>query len=148
MPKPWEYQTSSPHIAAVMQAHYYATEAVDNANLDVTDPDGFRQEIEDAVHTAADGVREAADGYTESADNMESGFGTATSTSDELREKGDALEDQACELENWTPDHDTPDPQDEGQSDEDYQEQVLDVWADDLRDEARSAIDEYCEMPY
>lgn len=56
--------------------------------------------LEEALDDLASGVREAGEAYIESADNMESGFGTATSVSDEIREKGETLTGAADDIEN------------------------------------------------
>ena len=88
----------------------------------------------------AETVREVATEYSESADNMESGFGHSTYQSDELREKGEALESWADDLENWSFNGDEEPTQDEGESDDDYEQRVED-WRQEIRDEAQGEVD-------
>lgn len=57
------------------------------------------EELESAAQAAAEAIREFAEQFTEGADNIEEGFGHPTSQSDELRERGEALEAICDELE-------------------------------------------------
>lgn len=85
--------TSSPALGTL----YAAQEAAEDAL-----GDWDRESLEEAqaiVEALAEGVREAGQVYTEGADNMEDGFGHETYQSSELREKGEALESAADEIE-------------------------------------------------
>ena len=55
-------------------------------------------DLAEAVRGYAEGVREAGEGYGESADNIEEGFGHETYQSEEIREKSQACESLADEL--------------------------------------------------
>jgi len=97
-------------------------------------------DIQAELQSFAEVVRSVSEEYTESADNMESGFGHSTYQSDELREKGEALESWADELENWSFNGDEEPTQDEGESDDDYEQRVED-WRQEIRDEAQGEVD-------
>jgi hypothetical protein len=143
-PKPWEYQTTSPHIAALMMAADSASTALGEVDRSASCED-VSAEIEGVVtDTAAEGVREAAEGYRESAQNIEDGFGHSTYVSEELTEKADALEGQADDLGGFTLNTPPPDELDEETaSDEEREEfeQAKDQWIDDAIEEAQEAVD-------
>lgn len=82
--------------SAALSTLYAAQEAFEDDLAQADDVDS----IQEALNALAEGVREAGGVYTESADNMEDGFGHETSMSAELREKGEALESAADEIEN------------------------------------------------
>lgn len=63
------------------------------------DLDGDADDLAAARDALVETIREVAAEYEESADNMEDGFGHETYTSTELREKSEALNDWADELE-------------------------------------------------
>lgn len=75
---------------------YDAQEEAENAMPQEPDETGT---LETIASDFAQTVREVGEGYTESADNMEEGFGHSTFMSDELREKGESLEEWANDLE-------------------------------------------------
>ena len=89
------------------------------AALDLSGAESF-EAIRDELTAFAETVREVANEYTESADNMESGFGHATYQSDELREKGEALESWADDLDQWEFSGEEPDQDDFVKTDESY----------------------------
>jgi len=88
------------------------------------DLDGIRE----ALQGFAAEVRQVGEEYTESADNMESGFGHATYQSDELRERGEALEAWADELENWEFSGDEPDQDDFVTTDQEAYDEAVKQW--------------------
>jgi hypothetical protein len=156
-PKAWEYQTTSPHIAAMMQTEEAVHGELSDAAFNAEDPASWPDEISAIVQAAADGVREVGEGYTESGNNIEEGFGNPTYQSEELVEKGEAIEGQADELESWEPADDSPPERAEFEDDDDEDAdeeatdeaygQALDDWAEAIRDEARDAVTEGCELP-
>lgn len=85
--------TSSDKLATIYAGQEAAADAL--SDWDHEDAEALRSILSDY----AEALREAGQGYVESADNIESGFGTSTSMSDELREKGEALDSAADELE-------------------------------------------------
>lgn len=145
-PMPWEYQTTSPHRAALMQGAHYGAVAVGEVSADYDDPGAMAEAVADAVHSAAEYVREAADGYTESATNIEDGFGHPTYQSEELQGKGEALTSQADDLDTWEPDTEQP-VRDDDTDDADWGE-IVDTYLSDLQDEATDAIDQGTEEAY
>lgn len=60
--------------------------------------DGEIEDLTGIAESVADEIREMAEELRESAQNIEDGFGHATSTSDELNERGDAMEGYADEI--------------------------------------------------
>lgn len=81
-------------------------------------------DIRAAREDAASQIRELGQEFTDGAENMESGFGHETYQSQELREKGEALEAVAEELEYMEPDSE-PDPPDEhGNGSEEYADAI------------------------
>jgi hypothetical protein len=91
---PQSHRTTSAQLGMIYDAQ--ETAQAELAALDNTaTPDDF-QAIAEA---AAQGIREAGEMYVESADSMESGFGTSTYVSDEIREKGEGCESWADEIE-------------------------------------------------
>jgi len=88
------------------------------------DFDGIRQELE----TFAETVREVAEEYNESAQNIEDGFGHATYQSDELRERGEALESWADEIEQWDFSGEEPDEGDYETTDDEAYEAAVGEW--------------------
>lgn len=84
--------------SAALSVLYGAQEAARDA-LDAWDPVDGREALSEILTTLAEGVREAAEVYEESASSMEDGFGHETSLSAELREKADALNSAAYEIE-------------------------------------------------
>jgi hypothetical protein len=152
-PKPWEYQTTSPHIQAMMMTEETVLAELDAAEFKVETADTFADEITAIVQQAAEGVREAGEGYTESGQNIEEGFGNATYQSEELVEKGETIEGQADDIESWEPSDTDPPERDEFEDEDDedaaseaYEQAVAD-WSEQVRDEAREAVVEACELP-
>lgn len=85
-------QTTSSHLQTIYLAQESAHDTLDvSGELTLTD-------IAEAVRSYAEGVREAAESYGESADNIEEGFGHETYQSEEIREKSQACESLADEL--------------------------------------------------
>jgi hypothetical protein len=144
-PKPWDYMTTSPHIAGLMMAEDGAQTAVADVEWS-DDAESFVDEIQDAAQEVADAVREVAEGYGEGADNMEEGFGHATYQSEELREKAETLEGQAQEVESWEASNSSPPDRDDEESEEEYG-QTVEGWMEDVRSEANDAITEACQVP-
>lgn len=71
------------------------------------------QDIAEALREYGQTATEISEMMIENADNMESGFGHSTSTSDELRERGDAWESYAQEVESEADDIEGMEPEDE-----------------------------------
>lgn len=83
-------QTTSPHLQTIYLAQESAQDSIgDGATL---------TDLAEAVRGYAEGVREAGESYGESADNIEEGFGHETYQSEEIREKSQACESLADEL--------------------------------------------------
>lgn len=113
-----------------------------------------RSELESILETLAEGVREAGNVYRESAENMESGFGHATSTSDELNEKADALDSAAddveaavSDLEDWDEDAARQEVLDETAAPDVERADEYDWEADpeDLADDVQAKKDEWAD---
>ena len=123
--------------SAALGILYAAQEAAEDALAAWTPEDGL-DAAEAILNDLAEGVREAAAQYESSADNMESGFGGETSTSAEIREKQEALEGQADEVEAAV--SDLPEDFDEDQAKaEAFEEaerdpEVWDEWPDSVDD--------------
>lgn len=92
-------ELSSSKMAAIMAAQ----ESFEDQIASAEDWDTIKQLLDEVAEAA----REVASEYGESADNMEDGFGHETSASAELREKSDALEGWADELEQAIDSEDT-----------------------------------------
>lgn len=104
-------------------------------------------DIRSDVESFAQIVRDVAEGYRESQENMESGFGHATSQSDELGEKADELENWADELESVDLDDEEPteddiedDETDTAEERKDALAEAVENWLEEQRDKARDAI--------
>jgi len=91
------------------------------------DFDGLREQME----AFGQEIRQVAEEYSESADNMESGFGHATYQSDELRERAEALENWADEVEQWEFSGDEPDPDDYVMTDQEAYDEAYKSWEDE-----------------
>lgn len=144
-PKPWEYMTTSPHIAGLMQAEEAGQEAVAAVEFG-GDAEEFCSAIASAVQDIAGSVREVGEGYSEGAANMEEGFGHPTYQSEDLEQKGSQVDSQADEVDSWEPENiDLPD-QEENEDEDDY-EVVVNRWVEDVRDEATDAITDACQVP-
>jgi hypothetical protein len=90
-PKSWEMD-GNPKRQALGQAQEALEEAL-SSNFDEA------SEVESALSDFAESIREIAQEMIDGAENMESGFGHATYASDELRERGENLEQQADDCE-------------------------------------------------
>lgn len=110
-------------------------------------------DVKEQVQAVADAARSVGEEYNESAQNIEDGFGHETYQSAELREKGEALEDWANDLESWDPTQDAPDLDEFDdlddsldEDDEDAREtaidEAIDNWLDEVKSEASDAIGE------
>lgn len=147
--------TGSPALSVLYAAQEAASDAL--SDWDGLDLDAAREILTEL----AEGVREAGQVYIEGAGNMEDGFGHETYQSSELREKGEALESAADEIETAGDDLDEFDEEaawEEVLSDndlpEDYDretddsgvagevEEKRDEWADDVRSKVEDAISE------
>lgn len=84
--------------SAALGTLYAAQESAED-DLTAWEPDEGTDALEAILTTLAEGIREAAQVYEESADNMEEGFGHETYQSSELREKAEALNAMADEVE-------------------------------------------------
>jgi hypothetical protein len=91
---PQSHRTTSAQLGMIYDAQETA-----QAELVALDNTATPDDFQAIAEAAAQGIREAGEMYVESADNMESGFGTATSISDEIREKGEGCESWADEIE-------------------------------------------------
>lgn len=92
---PRSHTTTSAQLGTIYDAQDDASKALGFLVADETSADTLREIAEGA----AQGIREAGEMYGESADNMESGFGTSTYVSEEIREKADGCESWADEIE-------------------------------------------------
>jgi hypothetical protein len=103
-------QTTSPHLQTIYAAQEAAEDALGQGGaLTLADIAGI-------VRDYANGVREASESYAESADNMEEGFGHETYQSQEIREKAEACEQFADEVDSAADDIeslDDPDAEDD-----------------------------------
>ena len=144
--------TGSPALSTLYAAQEAAQDAI--SDWDEVDLDAAREILVEL----ANGIREAGEVYTQGADNMEDGFGHETYQSQELREKGEALESAADEIESAGDDLDEFD-EDAAWEDtlapyeveaEEYDREADDLGVagevDDLRtawaDEVRSAVED------
>lgn len=100
------------------------------------------EDLEAARDSIAGQIRDFGQEYVDSADNMESGFGHETYQSQELREKGEAIDSIADEVEQIDVeefDEDEVDVEDyEGEDDPDYEaalEEARSAHLDKIRDE-------------
>lgn len=125
-PRYSEYGTTSPHLSGIYSAQERFSDAIMNVEHSA---DGV-EEVASLLETFAQDIREVAEGYTESADNMVEGFGHETYQSEEIREKAEALEGWADEVESAASDLGGYDTDDETI---DYQSVI---------DEASSIVDE------
>ena len=92
---PQSHRTTSAQLGMIYDAQEAAQAELSSIAAEDANADWFMQVAE----AAAQGIREAGEMYVESADNMESGFGTSTYISDEIREKGEGCESWADEIE-------------------------------------------------
>jgi hypothetical protein len=92
---PASHRTTSAQLGMI----YDAQEGAEKALASLAPEEADASTFESIAADAAQGIREAGEMYVESADNMESGFGTSTYISDEIREKGDGCESWADEIE-------------------------------------------------
>lgn len=127
---------NSPKLSAIQAARESIEDAVASFRSD-HDFDALHSALEDA----AESVREVAEEYRESAQNIEDGFGHSTSQSDELNERGDAVEagadhidDVASRLEEFDEDAE------ENETDDD-REARREEWAEAVADEADEAAE-------
>lgn len=119
-PRPSDMTTSDK-----LSALYAAQEAFEDAQGAGMDTP---EHVADRLHEAADSVREVAEAYTESADNIEEGFGHETMQSQEIREKAEAVEAWADEIDDAANDCESMShediAQDEGETDEAFDERA------------------------
>jgi hypothetical protein len=121
----WEYSSSTgAQIARIGYEYGLALPGAESAD-----------EVRDALSQAAEEIRELAQEKEEGADNIESGFGHATSTSDDLRQVASDLESWADEVEGADvpeyPEHD--DDCEECQENEDEPcEGCISTWHDEV----------------
>lgn len=109
-------------------------------------------DLTNAQQEAADAIREFGAEFTEGADNMESGFGHETYQSQELHEKGEALESLADDIESLDIEEFDEDAvraelaEDNDEADEDEIEELLNEkrneWLDEQRDKIIDTLNE------
>lgn len=146
-------------LAPLWDAQADADGEITLVSVDERDHASALEAIKATVQTVADAARSVGEEYGESADNIESGFGHETYQSSELREKADALEAWADELEQWEPAQDEPDlsefddPEDPT-TDQDFDadereseretaiDDAIEAWLDDVKSEASDVISE------
>jgi hypothetical protein len=116
-----------------MGAIYDAQTQLGNDLAQAEDFDSIREVLE----AFAQEVRQVAEEYGESADNMESGFGHETYQSQELRERSEALEGWADEIEQWDFSGDEPDQDDYMTTDTEAYDEAVKAWED-----AEPSVDE------
>lgn len=100
------------------------------------------EDLENVAGEIAGEIRDFANEFIESADNMESGFGHETSTSAELRERGEEIESAADGLEQLS--FDEPEEAEEFDEDavgEELAQAMFACSVEDLDDEDRDADD-------
>jgi len=108
---------------------------------DVTDADtaqAFIDAIKAALEGVAQGATECAADYEEGISNLPDSLQDGP-TAEESREKIDALESWAQELEGWEPDSDSSDWTD--MDDDVERAQAIDAWCVEASDSARQVID-------
>jgi hypothetical protein len=139
---PQSHRTTSAQLGMIYDAQETAQAELGNIGSDCTADD-----LRMIAEAAAQGIREAGEMYVESADNMESGFGTSTYISDEIREKGEGCESWADEIESAAQDiedfdEDTVRSEVEGDHDaEDYGSE--DEYEQAIEDDIESKRDEW-----
>lgn len=101
-PKPSE--TTANQYASIIMA---AQEGFSDSNFTT------KEEVAEGVRAVAEAATEIAETMNGNADNMESGFGHATSISDELRDRAQQWEDFASELDSAASDIENMDFEDE-----------------------------------
>jgi hypothetical protein len=102
-------------------------------------------ELESLRDELAEEIRNVGEEYGESADNMEDGFGHETYQSAELREKAEALDGWADEIESTDFDEfdeDEVDGDEDDETREDDIETARDEWIEEQRDKLSSIIQE------
>jgi hypothetical protein len=150
---PGSHTTASAQLGTIYDAQETASQALGSINAEDANADWFME----VAQAAADAIREAGEMYSESADNMESGFGTSTSISDEIREKGEGCESWADEIESAAQDiedfdeddarqdaeneHDAEDYEEESEREQAIEDEI-NTKRDDWFSEAVSAIED------
>lgn len=92
---PRSHTTTSNQLGTI----YDAQDAADDALNALDQMEAVVEDFQQIAEECAAGIREAGEMYSEGSDNIESGFGHSTYVSDELREKADACESWADNLE-------------------------------------------------
>lgn len=100
---------------------------------------GTHDDLESTAAEIADRIRDFGQGFVDGADNMEEGFGHETSTSSELRERGEEIQGVADSLEYLSFEEFDPDDMDEDDIAEAREEHL-----DRQRDEIRETVSEVC----
>jgi hypothetical protein len=135
---PQSHRTTSAQLGMIYDAQEGATKALNSLGNDCS-VDDFRAIAEEA----AQGIREAGEMYVESADNMESGFGTSTYVSDEIREKGEGCEGWADDIESAVDDIEDFDEDDATREAEaEVEDNEYDEDTDDRETEIESLIED------
>jgi hypothetical protein len=120
---PQSHTTTSAQLGTIYDAQETASKL-----LSQFASDGSVDDLRSIAQDAAQGIREAGEMYTESADNMESGFGTSTYISDEIREKGDGCESWADEIESAADDiEDFDEDAARGEAEDEYADEEFDT---------------------
>ena len=124
--------TTSDKLGRVYDAQDAASDAV---AAWTGEGDDAADELTQSLADLASELREVASEYTESADAMESAFTGGSPTIDDCREKAEALEGWADELEST--DFDTW-----GSDSEDAGDEAHAAWLDEQRDKANDAVND------
>lgn len=126
--------TTSEKLGRVYDARDTARDAI--SQWDGEDLQDLRAALEDCINE----VREVADEYNESADNIEQSFPNGSPTSEDCREKADALSSWCDEMESVDledrEEEDDEETDEEGDADEKRSE-----WAEAQRDTALGVVD-------
>jgi hypothetical protein len=106
-------------------------------------------EVADALASVASVASDVADEYESGADNMPENLQYGTQA-EAMRDVAERLREWAGEMEDWTPDSEEPDLPDRDEfTDEDEYDQAVhqawDDWADEVRNEAESKLEDMPE---
>lgn len=106
---------------------------------DAATAEAFVDDVKAALAAVAEGGNECAGDYQEGIDNLPDSLQDGP-TAEESREKIDALEQWASDLEDWTPDAEWSDAVDDIEDDDERQDAISE-WTSEVIDNARAAID-------
>lgn len=134
-PKPSEIE-SNEKVSRLLAAREEVEEAADRFR-----ESGDLGPLQDALTNAAQEVREVADEYREAAQNIEDGFQHPTCVSEEMSEKGDALDSAADSIESVSLEEWDEDEYGDEETDDEKQERK-ENWIEEQAQAALDALDE------